>query len=113
MALLTGLSNGPKPSPKHSGLPFKGVTKRYLVQVGEATLADLSYIQADIEDSSVVCTTRQAAIYGRVHDRYGAHAHERHHAISSYIRSVIRIERRGCFERKFLRRDLTTRWVNP
>jgi len=88
-------------------------TFRYFVQLGEATLAGLSYIQADIEDSPVVCMTRQAAIYGRVHDRYGAHAHERHHAISSYIRSDIRIERRGCFERKFLRRDLTTRWVNP
>ncbi len=70
-------------------------TIRYLVQVGEATLAGLSYIQADIEDSPVVCTTRQAAIYGRVHDRCGAHAHERHRAISSYIRSDIRIERTG------------------
>ena len=39
--------------------------------------------------------TRQAAIYGRVHDRYEARAHERHHAISSYIRSDIRIERTG------------------
>ena len=72
-------------------------TKRYFVQFGEATLAfaDLSYIQANIEDSTVVCTTRQAAIYGCVRDRYGAHAHERHHAISSYIRSDIRIERTG------------------
>ena len=70
-------------------------TIRYLVQLGEATVAGLSYIQADIEDSPVVCMTRQAAIYGRVHDRYGAHAHEHRHAISSYIRSDIRIERAG------------------
>ena len=47
-------------------------------------LAGLSYIQTDIEDSPVVCTTRQAAIHGRMHDRYGAHAHERHHGISRY-----------------------------
>lgn len=31
---------------------------RYFVQVGEATLAGLSYIQANIEDFPVVCMTR-------------------------------------------------------
>jgi len=85
------------------------VTIRYFVQVGEATLAGLSYIQADVEDSPAVCTTKQSAMYCHVHDKYGAHAHERHHAISSYIRSDIRIERTGVL---FLAKVVATLLIN-
>ena len=52
----------------------------------------------------VVCTTRQAAIYGRVCGRYGAHAHERYYGISSYIRSDIRIERTGVLLKEILKK---------
>lgn len=61
-------------------------------------------MEADIEDSPVVCMTRQAAICGRVHDRYEARAHERHHAINSYIRSDIRIERTGVLLKEFFKK---------
>jgi len=73
-------------------LPFMLVdcTKRYFVQFGEATLAfaDLSYIQANIEDSPVMYMTRQAAIYGCVRDRYGAHAHMNAITLSAVISVV-------------------------
>ena len=51
-------------------------TLRYFVQLGEATLAGLSYTEADIEDSPVVCMTRQAAIWGHVYDKCGDQAYD-------------------------------------